>query len=93
MPEQFVDHINCITSDNRFSNLRDVDKATNCQNLKKPLANNKSGFLGVSPRAGKWAATISLGGKRTHIGTFNCPKEAYAAYVQKKRELHKGCTL
>jgi hypothetical protein len=92
-PSGFVDHINGNPLDNRFCNLRDVPKAINCQNLRRALSNNKCGLLGASPRHGKWAATIMSKGVRIHIGTFNTPEEAHAAYVSKKRELHPGCTL
>lgn len=93
-PRGQVDHINCIRDDNRIENLRDVDPKTNRQNMRKPTAKNKSGFLGVSPlREGGWAAFITIDGKQKRLGAFSSPELASAAYVSAKRRLHEGCTI
>ena len=45
---------------------------------------NKSGFKGVtwSTAANKWAASITINGKRKHLGTFASAKEAHNAYCR-----------
>lgn len=92
-PKSNIDHINGDRMDNRISNLRDVDQFINMQNQRKGAANNKSGFLGVSPCNGRWKAEIFVDGKKKYLGTFDTPEIAHAAYVQEKRGSHAGCTL
>lgn len=92
-PTYDIDHINGNRSDNRFSNLRDVTTSVNIQNQKQTNKATKSGFLGVRKDRNRWAAQIQLNGKNLHVGMFDTPEEAHAAYLAKKREIHKGCTI
>lgn len=92
-PEQEIDHINGVRDDNRFANLREADRQINCQNVRKPYKNNRTGLLGVKPSLGKFVARIYVDGKERHLGTFKTPGLAHAAYVAAKRELHKGGTI
>lgn len=92
-PEYYIDHINGIGSDNRISNLRDVPQSVNMENQRKPRKDNKSGFLGVSPKRNKWVAVIHSNGKKKHLGTFTTKESAYEAYLCAKRIYHVGCTL
>ena len=82
-PKQ-IDHINGIQSDNRIANLR---LATNAQNAQNSRCRNRAGFKGVSPKKGKWRATIKHDGRSIQIGTFASPEEAHAAYVAASRRL------
>lgn len=94
-PADEIDHINGRRSDNRWANLRDVSKRNNLENQRRAQAGNKSGLLGVDYRAnlGKWTAQIQVNGKKRHLGTFDTPELAHAAYTEAKRELHAGSTL
>ena len=92
-PTQFIDHINGDRSDNRISNLRDVGRQTNNENRRAASPSSKSGLLGVSPKRDKWVAQISAGNKNHRIGSFDTAEEAHAAYVQRKRAAHDGCTI
>jgi hypothetical protein len=69
-PEETIDHINHIRSDNRWSNLRLVSEIDNGKNVTL-RSNNKSGHVGVSwdKTRGMWLAGlgISNGGKRRFI--------------------------
>jgi len=82
-PEQTVDHINGIRTDNRWENLRHVSRKCNSQN-KKLSSNNSSGFYGVSynKRTNRWCSYIQLEGKQTIIGYFKSPVEAAVARVK-----------
>lgn len=87
-PRTGLDHVNGVKDDNRFDNLREADQSENGQNIAAPCTNT-SGFIGVSPSKGKWAATITLKGKKYHLGYFNTPEEASQAYLSKKAEIHQ----
>lgn len=92
-PPDQIDHINGDRSDNRIANLRAATDAENKHNRRKPNSNTTSGYLGVSPRYGKFRAQIWLDGKGKHIGSFGSPEEAHAAYLKAKRELHPFGTI
>lgn len=93
-PEQEIDHINGIRSDNRAANLRVVSRATNNQNRRKAHANNKLGVLGVQlDGSGLFRARIRVNKKLILIGRFDTAEAASKAYVSAKRELHDGGTL
>lgn len=88
-PVGMIDHINGIRSDNRLCNLRDVGRAANIQNQRRPRSDNTSGYLGVSlHRSGKWKASIQANGKYVYLGLFVSKEDARDAYVQAKRKLH-----
>lgn len=95
-PEQ-IDHINGNRLDNRLSNLRESNDKLNQENIRSAQSNNKSGFLGVFNRLYKgkqrYVSKIMINGKSKWIGSFDTPEEAHAAYLEKKRELHKFCTI
>ena len=93
LPEKDIDHINNNRADNRIENLREATRSENMQNEKKARSTNKNGLLGVSKNNGRWRAQIELNYKRTHIGYFDTPEEAHAAYLAKKRELHPFQTI
>lgn len=89
-PRQEIDHIDGDRANNKWLNLRDVDHATNMQNRRVAQSNNVGGFLGVSRRAE--SIHIAYVGTK-YIGSFRTPEEAHAAYVQRKRAAHDGCTI
>ncbi len=95
LPEDEIDHINGVKDDNRMENLRVADHRTNMQNLRKALSTNKLGLLGVQERCDgkKWCARIIANGKTHHLGSFDTPERAHAAYLTAKRKLHDGCTI
>lgn len=93
-PEQFIDHINGVKTDNRICNLRQVNKSENGQNLKGARKDNKSGFLGVTKHGQTgWRSTIQIDGATIHLGTFRSPELAHNAYIKAKRQLHPTGTL
>jgi hypothetical protein len=93
-PQGIVDHRNGCRSDNRISNLRVVDSATNAQNMRSANVDSRTGFLGVTEvRKGKFRAKLKADGRYVHVGTFPTAEEAHAAYIEAKRRKHAGCTL
>jgi hypothetical protein len=89
-PKYFIDHINHVPSDNRWSNLRLANNSQNGANKLK-ARRNKSGYKGVCwcKISKKWRAQITHNGKTKYIGLFLCPNEAHKAYCKKAKELHK----
>lgn len=88
-----IDHINGERTDNRLSNLRDVDSAINHQNMRRPHRDNKVGVLGVRQFGQVFTSCIYADGRLRHLGTFGSAQEAGLAYVEAKRRLHRGNTL
>lgn len=92
-PTQQVDHVNGCRSDNRWSNLREATRQINMQNERRARSTNRTGFLGVTKQGGRFRASIWVNGAQRYIGSFDTPEEAHIAYVEEKRQVHKGCTL
>lgn len=92
-PSQQIDHINCDPADNRFANLRETTVQMNAENRRSAFANNKCGVLGVCLDRKTYKASIRVHGVSRHIGNYETPEIAHAAYVEAKRRLHAGCTL
>jgi hypothetical protein len=82
------DHANLDTLDNQRSNLRIATKSQNGAN-RRLLANNKSGFKGVSwsKRSRRWKSQIRKG-KVISLGYFDDPREAAKAYDSAALKLH-----
>ena len=86
LPNTEVDHINHNKLDNRISNLREVTRAENMQNLQK--ARNSSGFIGLTFSRNRWVPSIRINGKKKYLGVYKTPEEAHHAYVEAKRKFH-----
>lgn len=86
---EFVDHVNGNPLDNSIVNLRPCSKAENCRN-RKVNASNRSGLKGVSrdPSVRRWKARIQVDKKQIHLGMFDTPEQAHAAYVAASRKYH-----
>lgn len=80
-PTLEVDHINRITGDNRFINLRLCTHQENCLNF-PVYKTSTSGLTGVRVRPnGRWRAFARINKKEVSIGTYSSKEEAYAARV------------
>lgn len=79
-PDGEIDHIDGDTLNNRLSNLRDVSRTLNGQNIRRS-SRNTSGRSGVSfnKMQGKWVAYIKANGVFTFLGTHKTKEEAIAA--------------
>lgn len=88
-PEQEIDHINGIKSDNRLCNLRQATRSQNCTNRGMP-SHNKSGFKGVQWRqhAKKFCAVIYKNKKKFFLGYFDTAEKASEVYLKASFELH-----
>jgi hypothetical protein len=74
---EYVDHINHNTLDNRKENLRVCTNEENCRN-KRTYKNNTSGVKGVTwmKKNQVWIARITYNKKRIHLGCFSTLEEA-----------------
>ena len=83
-----IDHVNRDPADNRWSNLRAATESQNLANTGKNKRNT-SGFKRVHKLKGqqKWVSSITVDGVNYHLGTFNSPEEAHAAYVAAAKKL------
>lgn len=83
-----IDHINGDRRDNRISNLRLCTQSQNMMNTPRQ-SNNKTGYRGVRLRStGKYEASISVGGKKIHLGTFEAAIDAAAEYKKASETLY-----
>ena len=77
----FIDHINNNSVDNRIENLRVI---THQQNL----FNTKSKGYCWDKINNKWKAEITLNGKSKNLGRFSEEKDARQAYLTAKEKYH-----
>jgi HNH endonuclease len=79
---QELDHINGNGLDNRIENLRAVTRSQNNW--------NREGIRGTSfiKATRKWRASIYVGDRQKHLGTFATEQLAHAAYLEAKAKLH-----
>jgi hypothetical protein len=83
----FVDHVNRDTLDNRRANLRPCTPSQSTTNqVSRKIT--RTGFRGVSPRAGSFGAEIHRDGMAFWLGTFRDPIAAARAYDDAARRLH-----
>lgn len=85
-PLELIDHIDRNPLNNSILNLR---QATNKQNQANKRINRLSSFglKGVASSGKRYRSRIRIDGHKVHIGTFDSPEEAHAAYVEKEKEV------
>lgn len=80
-PAPCIDHINGNGLDNRRSNLRAATYSDNARNARL-RSDNTTGLKGVKRNGSRWHGQIRVGAKRLHLGSFETPEEAHAAYCK-----------
>lgn len=91
-PINDIDHIDGNRLNNRLSNLRDVERATNCENRKRARSDSRTGLIGASlhKASGLYYAVIRVRGRRISLGYYKTAEQASDAYLKAKIELHEG---
>lgn len=88
-PEDHIDHINGIKSDNRLVNLRLATISQNNRN-RGPYQRNTAGYKGVTwhKQRKRWQAACWANGKQNYLGLFETAEDASKAYVDYAKEHH-----
>ena len=75
-PENDIDHINGIKTDNRISNLREASRS--CNNFNANFGVGRTGVRGVkmSKNGTRYEARIKRGGVAKHLGAYDTLVEA-----------------
>lgn len=83
-----VDHINHNTLDNRRCNLRLATRGQNEQNKHGVRSCSKTGVknVGFSKKMNKYQVTITLNGKKIHLGFFDDIRDAEKAAIDGRRK-------
>ena len=79
-----IDHINRDRSDNKITNLRNVDRYTNNMNSDR-IDNAK--LYSLHKQTGKYTAQIGVNGKKKHIGIYNTKEEAIQARLEYEKNM------
>lgn len=89
-PTEDVDHKFGERADNRWAKLRPATRQMNTQN--RVASRAVSGYMGAHfcRRNGLYESRIMANRKRWFLGYFTTAKEANAAYLRAKSELHVG---
>lgn len=85
-PKHEIDHRRGWS--NRLDNLREAKHYQNSQNRPFLMSTNTSGFSGVVRHKDRWRAQIGIDYRNKHLGLFDTPEAAHAAYVAAKSVLH-----
>ncbi|MEP0316735.1 MAG: HNH endonuclease signature motif containing protein [Hyphomonas sp.] len=76
-PENEIDHINRVKTDNRMCNLRDVDRQTNQDNMEPQWDSYEMRYIGF--QRGRFRVRIRIRGKRRYFGSYETIEKAKAA--------------
>ena len=82
-----IDHKNNVLTDNLIENLQILTHTANSRACKRQT-NNKSGYPGVREKGNKFVATITMNGKKKHLGYFNSKEDAFESYKEAKIKYH-----
>tara|TARA_R110000822_G_scaffold281251_1_gene402945 strand:- start:3129 stop:3617 length:489 start_codon:yes stop_codon:yes gene_type:complete len=88
-PDDQIDHINGVKTDNRLVNLRESTNTQNAYN-RGLMPNNSTGLKGVcfNKIRNRYQSQIVVNKKVIYLGTFSSPEEAHAAYCKAAEKLH-----
>jgi hypothetical protein len=88
-PSDEINHRDGDITNNRWANLRSIDRSQKLYNRGKQL-NNSVGFKGVTFHKArrKFQAEIQAAGHHRYLGYFDTPEQAHHAYCRAARQMH-----
>jgi hypothetical protein len=92
-PDEEIDHIDGVKSNNIYKNLRKANRSENRQNMRTASSRNKSGLLGVSTQKNGYISTICINGTSKYLGFYKTKEDAHAAYLKAKSDIHPFSTI
>ena len=89
-PTAEIDHRDGDRLNNAMSNLRDVSRRENAENMRHARADSATGVQGASPykKTGRFQALVRHEGRCHYLGTYDTVAEARAVYVDAKAKMH-----
>jgi hypothetical protein len=84
-----IDHKNNNPFINRINNLREATHAQNCSNARKWKKKDLPKGVSVQTKSGRYRARLQVGKNVIHIGTYDTPELAHAAYCDAAKK-YKG---
>ncbi|KVZ27001.1 hypothetical protein WL14_00725 [Burkholderia cepacia] len=84
-PKGMIDHIDGDRTNNRLSNLRDVDAKGNGANRNKVRKDCRSGEFGVFEQRSRWYAYVCRDGRKISLGGYPDKASAVAARAAFKK--------
>ena len=94
-PENDIDHIDRVKTNNRINNLREVSMSCNMRNTGNQK-NNTSGVKGITfdKINNKWKARVKVNGKTKHLGRYKDFNDAVCARLAGEQCLNwSGCDV
>ncbi len=88
-PSECIDHINGNSLDDRWVNLREATITENAWNHKRRAKRQDHLPMGVRQMGSGFQARIAVNKRMIHLGVFETPSAAQAAY-QQARSAHYG---
>lgn len=89
-PRGQIDHINGVRNDNRIANLRDVSACENQQNRHRAQGGNRFPWVCWKRSENRWRGCFRVNGRDVTVGHFRDPETAYAAVLEKRRQMGIG---
>lgn len=89
-PDDTIDHINGICTDNRIDNLRDVTHSVNNKNRHRARKDSISGVIGVTKDGEFWRPYVYENGRKKLVGGggFKSLDSAHKARIQYLEQLN-----
>jgi len=86
-PSNQIDHRNTNRSDDRLANLREATPSQNAANRRRPGRQPLPRGVSLLP-SGRFRASVKIAGKKKHLGVFDSPDAAHAAFVVVAKAIH-----
>lgn len=87
-PDAFLDHVDCVRTNNRWQNLREASLTENNQNSRAKRKRLKGAYR--QSGTSRWFSTIGVRGEYINLGSFATEQEAHEAYCSAALTYHRS---